>query len=204
MLTRFVKVRENKEVLYRLDVDNYNFTRKIEKHELFGVKQDTEWLTELKLRLFCWHFSVTRLFWKNQNNNIKANIRSFFVLCQFSFCFISSEKKKVISLGLVLFLQTLKLLPEISISVLFEGLIEVVVMAHRPQEVFNPRSHLSAVSGTSNKAIKTSKGCSQPRPHPAVASFPVPSHHPNPPGSNVIYAEGLKPSMSTMPHSPVR
>ena len=149
-------------------------------------------------------FSVTRLFWKNQNNNIKANIRSFFVLCQFSFCFISSEKKKVISLGLVLFLQTLKLLPEISISVLFEGLIEVVVMAHRPQEVFNPRSHLSAVSGTSNKDIKTSKGCSQPRPHPAEASSPVPSHHPNPPGSNVIYAEGLKPSMSTMPHSPVR
>ena len=42
MLTRFVKVRENTEVLYRLDVDNYNFTRKIEKHELFGVKQDTE------------------------------------------------------------------------------------------------------------------------------------------------------------------
>ena len=45
-------------------------------------------------------------FEKNQNNNIKANIRSFFVLCQFSFCFISSEKKKVISLGLVLFFFT--------------------------------------------------------------------------------------------------
>ena len=41
MLTRFVKIRENAEVLYRLDVDNYNFTRKFEKHELFGVKQDT-------------------------------------------------------------------------------------------------------------------------------------------------------------------
>ena len=40
-------------------------------------------------------FSVARLFWKNQNNNIKANIRSFFVLCQFSFCFISSEKRKL-------------------------------------------------------------------------------------------------------------
>ena len=122
----------------------------------------------------------------------------------FFLLFISLEKESLSVLAWFVFLQTLKRLPEISISVLFEGLIEVVVMAHQPQEVFNPRSHLSAVSETSNKAIKTSKGCSQPRPHPAVASFPVQSHHPNPPGSNVIYAEGLKPSMSTMPHSPVR
>ena len=121
-----------------------------------------------------------------------------FAISKFKFYFfISSE-----SYQSTYFLQTLKLLPEISISVPSEGLIEAaVVMAHRPQEVFNPRFRLSAVSDYST--IRISKDL-LPRPHLVGGTYPVPRATANLRGSNVIYDEGHRLSMLTMPLCPVR